>query len=353
MNRGHKWLLLASLAGAVALVAGLCWAQPRNQSQAQKKVVEQQKQDETPYTEEEYSAYDAATKEPDLAKRAVLLIAFMDKYPKSVLQVYIVNAYESLMAQYYEKHDYKTLEPLAEQWLKYKPDDLKTLALLTESAQKLGHDAKVLEYGQKVYAAAPSAQLASVIYQTYEKMGDQAKREEWALKLMAMPEFNDNFELRMLFVVKYAEKKDFLKAADYAQQALKALALAKKPDAMSQADWVKRTKDVEHACYDIIGNNYDQQRKWDEAIQAFERALKVKLYDGGYYHIGYAQWQQGDVDSAILSFAKAEYLDGEFKAQATKHFEALYKSQHNQTLTGSEKVRNRARMEIDALRIKK
>src|ERR1019366_4368582 len=111
---------------------------------------------------------------------------------------------------------------------------------ITESAQKLGQDAKVLEYGQKVYAAAPNAQLASLIYQTYEKMGDQAKREEWALKLMALPEFNDNFELRMLFVAKYAEKKDLPKAADYAQQALKTLALAKKPDAMSQADWVKR-----------------------------------------------------------------------------------------------------------------
>jgi tetratricopeptide (TPR) repeat protein len=353
MNRSHKWLLLATLAGAVALAAGLCWAQPQTQTQAQKKVVEQQKQDETPYTEEEFNAYEAAVKEPDLAKRPVLLIAFMDKYPKSVLQVYIVNAYESLMAQYYEKHDYKTLEPLAEQWLKYKPDDLKTLAYLVNSAQNLGQDAKILEYGQKVYAADPNAQLASLIYQTYEKMGDQAKREEWALKLMAMPEFNDNFELRWLFVAKYAEKKELPKAADYAQQALKALALAKKPDAMSQTDWAKHTKDVEHACYNMIATNYQEQKKWDEAIQTYEKALKVKLYDGGYYYIGYCQWQKDDVDSAIPSFAKAEYLDGGLKAKATENLEKLYKSQHNQTLTGIDKVRNKAKLEIDALRSRK
>jgi tetratricopeptide (TPR) repeat protein len=337
MNRGHKWLLLASLAGAVALAAGLCWAQPQTQSQVQKKVVEQQKQDETPYTEEEFNAYEAATKEPDLAKRPALLIAFMEKYPKSTLQVYIVNAYEGMLKQYYDQHDYKTLEPLAEQWLKYKPDDIMTLAYITESAQKLGHDAKVLEHGQRVYAAAPSAQLASLIYQTYEKMGDQAKREEWALKLMAMPEFNDNFELRMFFVVKYAEKKDFVKAAEYAQQALKALALAKKPDAMSQTDWVKRAKSVEQSCDDIIGTNYREQKKWEESIQAYEKAEKVQLYD----------------ESAWASFAKAEYLDGELKAQATKHLEELYKSQHNGNLTGIEKVRNKARIEIDALRIGK
>ncbi|MGD0308209.1 MAG: hypothetical protein ABSC02_02880 [Acidobacteriota bacterium] len=350
MDRGHKWLLLASLAGAVALAAGLCWAQPQTQSQVQKKVVEPQKQDETPYTEEEFNAYEAAVKEPDLTKRPALLIAFMEKYPKSTLQVYIVNAYEALMAQYHDQKNYKTLEPLAEQWLKYKPDDLKTLLLITDSAQNLGLDAKVLEYGQKVYAAAPNAQLAALIYQTYEKMGDQAKREEWALKLMAMPEFNDNFELRWLFVVKHAEKKELAKAADYAQQALKALASAKKPDATSQADWVKHTKDVEHACYNIIATNYQEQKKWDEAIQTYEKALKVKLYDGGYYYIGYCQWQKDDVDSAIPSFAKAEYLGGELKAKATENLEKLYKSQHNQTLTGIDKVRNKAKLEIDALR---
>lgn len=354
MNRGHKWLLLASLAGAVALAAGLCWAQPQSQTQVQKKTVEPQKQDETPYTEEEYNAYEAATKEPDLAKRAVLLIAFMDKYPKSTLQIYIVNAYESLMAQYFEKKDYKTLEPLAEQWLKYKPDDPKTIAYLTNSAQNLGQDAKILEYGQKLYAIEPSANLASLIYQTYEKTGDHAKGEEWALKLIAMPEFNDNFELRMIFVVKYADKKETLpKAADYAQQVLKALAIAKKPDTTPQPDWVKRTNSIEHACYDIIGNNYREQKKWDEAIQAFEKAEKVELYDGGYYWIGTVQWQQGDVESAWASFAKAEYLGGDLKAKATKNLEDLYKSQHNNTLTGIEKVRNKAKLEIDALRIKK
>jgi tetratricopeptide (TPR) repeat protein len=157
----------------------------------------------------------------------------------------------------------------------------------------------------------------------------------------------------MMFVLKHAEKKELAKATDYAQQALKALTLAKKPDATSQADWVKRTNSIEHACYDIIGNNYREQKKWDEAIQAFEKAEKVELYDGGYYWIGFVQWQQGDVDSAIISFAKAEYLDGELKAQATKHLEDLYKSQHNQTLTGIDKKRNQAKIEIDALRNKK
>jgi tetratricopeptide (TPR) repeat protein len=122
---------------------------------------------------------------------------------------------------------------------------------------------------------------------------------------------------------------------------------------MSQTDWVKRAKSVEQSCDDIIGTNYREQKKWEESIQAYEKAEKVQLYDGGYYYIGFVQWQQGDVESAWASFAKAEYLDGELKAQATKHLEELYKSQHNGNLTGIEKVRNKARIEIDALRIGK
>jgi hypothetical protein len=352
MIAGQKWVPLAALASVIALAAVLGWAQnPAQNQQQQKKAVEQQKQDETQdITEEEYDAYEKAKDETDLAKKATLLIAFMDKFPKSKLQPQIIYEYEGLMARYYEQHDYKTLEPLAEQWLKYKPDDLKTIAYVAESAQNLNHDAKFLEYGQRVYAVKPGAQLASLIYQAYEKAKDQPKREEWALKLMEYPDFNDNFEVRMIFVAKYAEKQDPPKAADYAQQALKALALARRPEAISQVVWIERTKSVEHGCYDIVGKNHYFQHKWPDAIQAFQKALRVKLYDEGYFYIGQAQLHQEDVDNALLSFAKAEYLGGSLKAQATKYLEETYKGQHNQNLTGIDKTRNTAKLEIEALR---
>ncbi len=351
MNRGDKWFFLASLMCMIALAAGLSWPQQQIQSQQQQKKAVDQKQDETPpYSEEEYNAYEKADKEPDPAKKAMLLLAFMDQYPKSNLQVYIVNGYEQLMAQAYEKKEYKTLESLAENWLKYRPDDLKSIAYITFSAQNLGQDAKIIEYALKIYAVKPSADTASLIYQTYAKMGDKAKQEEWALKLMAMPEFNDNFELPMMFVVKYAEKKDLTNAADYAQQALKRLAIAKKPEATPQAEWTKGTRNVEKTCHDIIGLNHYEHKQYQEAIDAFQKAEKVTLYDGGYYWIGLCQQWLQQADDAIESFAKAEYIGGEYKARATKSLEELYKSQHNNTLTGIDKVRNRAKLDIDALR---
>ena len=239
MNQGPTRLFVVLLAAAVLIAAGVCWAQTGGQAQSpqQKKVVEQQKQEEQQdYTEEEYDAYDQAVKEPDLAKRAAALIAFMEKYPKSKLREHIVAAYTALLFEYSKSGDFAKLETAAEQWLKYAPNDLQTMATIADSAQKLKHHQKFIEYGLKIFAQKPTAQLALAIYQSYMELKDEAKKTEWALKLMEYPEFNDNFELRMQFVAKYAEK-DLPKAAEYAHLALKSLDIAKKPDATPAAAW--------------------------------------------------------------------------------------------------------------------
>jgi tetratricopeptide (TPR) repeat protein len=349
MNRYYRSLLLAFLAGAIGLPAGLCWAQTKGQTQnppPQKKVVEQKKEDPPEdYTEEEYNAFEQATAEPDLAKRATLLVAFMDKYPKSKLQPNITASYEGLLYKVWEAGDFKKLEPLAEQWLKFNPNDLKTQAYIFDSAVKLGEHQKVVDWGEKIYVQKPSAELASNIYDSYTKLGNKAKKTEWALKLMELPENNANFDLPMQFVVEYAAN-DLPKAAEYAQRALTALARAQKPATASDADWNKAVTIVQKNCHDILGMNFYNQSKWAQAVPEFEKAIKVERYDAGFYYIGMSQWRLEDVDNAIMSFAKAEALAGKLKGQATTHLEELYKSQHNGSLVGIDKVRRKAKAEL-------
>jgi len=329
------------------LAVGLCWAQSQSQTQSQqqqKKGVDQQKQEATEeYTEEEYDAYQKATQEPDLVKRQAALIAFLEKYPKSKLQDHIVYAYQALMSEYYKNGDYAKLEPAAEQWLKYKPNDLQTMAYVADSALRLGHDKKFIEYGEKVFAQKPDPRLAFALHESYQKTGDEAKKTDMTLKLLDYPEYNDNVGLRMELVQKYAANQDLLpKTAHYAELALKSLAIAKKPDATTEADWNKYTTSVRRNCYHIIGMNYYEQKKCPEAIQSLQKALDAELYDAGYYYIGMCQWdlgkrEQGNVEDAILSFAIAELLKGEFQARAKKNCEDLYRSQHNGNLTGIER----------------
>ena len=52
----------------------------------QKPATQTVQQEEPEYTDEEYDAYDKSVNEPDLDKRGTMLLAFMEKYPKSKLQ---------------------------------------------------------------------------------------------------------------------------------------------------------------------------------------------------------------------------------------------------------------------------
>jgi hypothetical protein len=348
MNRSHIRLILALLASALVFAAGLSWAQTRGQTQnpPQKKAIEQKKEEPPEeYTEEEYDAYEKAVKEPDLAKRGPALIAFMEKYPKSKLQEYIVAAYKALMFEYSKSGDYAKLEPAAEQWLKYAPNDLQTIGFVATAAIELGHDKKFTDYGEKIFAQQPGPQLAMALYQSYQKTGDEAKKWDWALKLLEYPEYNDKFDLRWQFVLKYAEK-DIAKAAEYSQLTLKSLALAKKPEKTPQSDWDKAVALIQRQSYNIIGMNYFGQKKYPETVQTLGKALAVECYDAAYYYIGMSQWQQASVEDAEMSFAKAELLKGEYQARAKTNLEKLYRETHNGNLTGIEKKYKTAQAEL-------
>ena len=174
-------------------------------------------------------------------------------------------------------------------------------------------------------------------------------KTEWALKLMEYPEFSDNVELRMIFVAKYAEN-DLPKAAEYAQQALKALDIAKKPDTASAAEWNKAVASLKRQCNNIIGMNLYNQNKWAEAIPALEKALQAECYDAGYYYIGLCQWNLGGLsnfEDAYVSFAKAELLKGELEAQANKRLVDLYKETHNGNTTGIDRWYRKAKAELN------
>jgi tetratricopeptide (TPR) repeat protein len=339
MKRIHMILILfLSTAGLLAL--GLpCRAQQQAPPKQKKPAVQPaQPEQQEEYTEEEYDAYEKATQEPDLDKRGTMLLAFMDKYPKSKLMTYIVTAYQTLMYEHQKNQRYAKLLPLAEQWLKYHPDDLQTIAYIAESANRLGQDQKYIDYALKIYAVKPDCNLAASITNSYEKIGNKEKSLEWTEKLFSCPEFDGNSTIRMIFVKKYWDEKKLDKAAQYAGLALKALEAAKKPDDKSDADWRKDRTEVIASCNNIIGLNYLEKEKYAEAIKSLEKVVKVKKDCTAYYYIGRSQWKLDQVDDAMLSFAVAERCGGDRAGEAKAHLEKLYKAIHNNTLIGIEKI---------------
>ncbi len=305
---------------------------------------------EQEYSEEEYDAYEKAKDEKDPAKKADALVAFMEKYPKSKLQQYIVAEYQNLAYGLRTNKQFDMLMALSERWLKFFPQDLQTCAYALEAASELGHTQKRLEYAQKIYAMKPTGPLAYEIAEAYKKAGNETAHLEWLHKVMEYPEYAGDFKLRLDLAQKYATEKNLNKAAEYAQLTLKSLEAAAKPDGVSDADWKKTTRSVRRACHWLLGLNYYEDKKYPQAVQAFNEALKAEVFDAAFYYIGLSQWKMDQIDEATISFGAAELLKGEHQSQAKEYLEKLYRALHNNTTVGIDKVYKKAQALLDAAR---
>ncbi len=303
-----------------------------------------QESENTEYSEEEYNAYEAASKEPDFSKRATMLLDFIQKYPKSTLMTYIDYAYNNLLRECSDAKKYDLLEPLAEKWLKVRPNKVETIAYIAKAAENLGHDQKCAECLEEIYGMQPSGTLAYDIFKTYERIKNQAKMTEWAEKIFKMPEFDADYALRYSFVLRYMEGKNLPKAAEYAQLTIKSADLVKDPNAETKESLRK----VRRACNHIMGLSLLEKDKFAEAIPYFQKALKAERYGEGYYWIGHCQERQGQdrVEDAILSYAKAELQNDDYSAKSKDRLEQLYKALHNNTTIGIEKVYRKAKEEL-------
>ncbi len=350
MNRiNNKRFLCALLTGALAL-PGVVWAQGQARPKPAPAKVEEPQED---YTDEEYEAWEKATNEPDLDKRQAALVAFLEKWPKSKLKPHIVSPYQKLLYEYQQKQNYLKLASAAEAWLKYEPDDFTSIAFIAEAAHKLGQDQKFIDYGQRVYAKKPSADLCLLLAQSYKKVGDKAKYLVWVEKTLADPKYADQFGLRMEFVDQYAKEKNIAKAAEHAQLALKALDAARQPSGTPEAEWRNKVRETRRWCHYYIGLNLYDKDKFSEAVQSLERSLAVDpKFDWAHYYIGLSLWKLNKVENneAPLAFAKAVLLKGEAAPQAKEHLEKIYKALHNDHLTGIEKVYGAAEKELNSQR---
>ena len=343
MKHFPKMLVFALMTLAVTLLYGSAVRSAAAGFQEQDSAAGEES-DQTTYTEEEYNAYMAASQEPDLLKRGEMLLAFMEKYPKSTLLTYIDQAYKGLLFECSNNGKYQELETLAEKWSKLHPDDLETIAYIVTAAQQLGDNETLIQYVLKLYEVQPTAERARYIAQTYKKMGNNEKYLEWAEKLLKYPEYDSDFALRYELVQYYVGKQDYAKAAEYAQKTLQAAALVKQPS----AETLKSIRAVQNACHHLIGINQYENGKYAEAIESFQQALKAEPYGEGYYYIGMCQRNQDQIDEAMVSLAKAEQFGGDVAPKAKEYLEKLYKAMHNNTLIGIEKIYRKAKEQTES-----
>ncbi len=332
--------LFALLVFAAVFYCGILTGHSTELQQA-KPAVQQEEQESPPGYEDEYNAWANADKEPDLLKRGEMVIAAMEKYPKSTLMPNFEATYRNLLLECSNGKKYQELETLAERWQKLHPKDLQTIAYIATAAKELGQDEKYVQSLLEIYKLQPTGDLARDIAQAYNRMKDKAKYLEWIETALKYPEYETNFMLRSELVQYYADENNFIKAGEWAQAAIKATEAVKDPSEETQ----KQMRAVRRACYDLIGRSRIERDKFADAIKAFQQALKIEKYSEGYYYTALCLRKLDKIDDAIIWYAKAELQGGEGRAPklAKENLEQVYKALHNQTLIGIEKVYKKAR----------
>ncbi len=302
-------------------------------------------------TQEEYdahveqsNAYMAAIEEADPLKRGDMLLGFLEKYPESSLvESHIKPAYTVLMAECYQNEKFEELETLAEKWLAIYPDNRQTISFAATAAAKLEHNEKYLQYLLVLYEMEPTAGGARMIAELYDQQGDFDKFLEWSNVAFTYPEYSVDYTLRYKILTKYADAGDVAKATDYAHKTLEVLDSAPKPDAAGQ----KAMQTIRRECNHIIAVHHYEEQNYSEAIKYFDCALKAERFQDGLYYIAQCYWRLGDPEKAHDYFAAAEMLGGNLTEKSKDYKEDLYKTLHNNTLIGIEKVHKRAQEILD------
>jgi len=304
-----------------------------------------QAQEAPKYTADEYKAYQAVTSEADPSKKADLAITFLKDRAESTLRQHVVAAYQEVMNGLQSGEKWNDVITVGDRYLAVVPDDIFTISLQATAYQKTGNNAKFVAVAEKVFAKNPTSNLAYYITKAYLDQKNEAKFLQWGEKTVEM--LPDNHEILLELTRKFGEASKNAQAAKYARQCVKAIQAAAKPETASEKDWKLYTNNTLATCYNVIGNVDFVSQNFAAAITNLENSLRYyPKNEIAFYRLGESYWRVQKIDLAMKNYAKAYLLKGKTSAAAKQQLDNLYKSTHQNTLVGQERVIEKAKSEL-------
>lgn len=216
---------------------------------------------------------------------------------------------------------WQNLATAAESYLEHRPGDKNSAAAATEAYQKLGQPQKLVQFGTRLYNQSPSASTAYLVAKAYQSMNDSANFQKWAERTIRHAP--NNAEMTVELVNAYWTAGDLPKAAAYAQKAL--ASMENSPDD-------PQNNKVRGFLYRALGEDAYLRGDNSQALRHFKKAAKFDpMVDFAHHRLGYCYWRGGDVDSAIMSFARAVALEGPSKREARKELYNLLRQRYQST----------------------
>ncbi len=300
---------------------------------------------EAKYTVEEYKAYQDVAAETSPAKKTDLAVTFLKTYPQSALKPNVIAAYQGVMNDLQGAKNWEQMITLGKQFMTVAPDDIFTISMLATAYQQSKNYAQFVTFGEKAFAQKATPNLAYYLAKAYLAMDNNAKFIEWGEKTaQLMP---DNHEILLELTRRLGAMQKDAQAAKYARLAIKAMQGAKMPEGTPEHAWKAYQTNLYGICYAVIGNVASENKDYSTAVTNLENSVKYfKLNDLVYYNLGLSYWQLNKIDLAMLNLAKAYVLGKGTSKAAKQHLDNLYKSTHQQSLTGEDRIIARAQQDL-------
>ena len=290
---------------------------------------------EVGYTKEEYDEFQKALGNPDLKARADGLQQFIKAHPNSKLNEHSLNSIAAVLAQLYQQKDMANLSVVAENFLQLKPDNEAALGYATEAFYANNDYAKAVKYGEAFYAKKPVLGVARLLADSYDKLKNEPKYVTYAEKSVAEMPPKDAFLYSAKLSYYYANQKNIGRAAQHCQRMMSAYGEGEVPPGYTADKWNQEKA----RSYSIIGRNFYERKQYGNAVAAFNNSLKFyRQNDEALYFMGMSYWHANDPTNAMKYLAKAYNLNKPYAKTARASLESLYKSMHNGSLEGIDRV---------------
>jgi len=287
------------------------------------------------YTKEEYDEFQKTLGNPDLRARADGLQQFIKNHPNSKLNEHGLASIAAVLSQLYQQKDMTNLSAVAENFLQMKPDNEAALGYATEAFYANNDYAKAVKYGEAFYAKKPILGVARMLADSYDKLKNEPKYVAYAEKSVAEMTPRDSFLYSAKLSYYYANQKNIGRAAQHCQRIMSAYGEGEVPPGYTADKWSQEKA----RSYSIIGRNFYERKQYANAVGAFNNSLKFyRQNDEALYFMGISYWHANDPTSAMKYLAKSYNLNKPYAKTARASLESLYKSMHNGSLEGIDRV---------------
>lgn len=296
------------------------------------------------YSEEDYKIFQDVQAEKDDAKKVDMIVAFLKEKPKNGLRPNMVAEGQKVIVELSNAKKWSQLIAVGDKFLDVAPNDTIAINAITAAYSETGNMKGFAAFGEKAYAAKPSAELAMALAKAYQQLGNEAKALQWKEKVLATDP--DNIEILMDTMKKHVAAQNMAQAVKYAKQCLSVLPKTQKPAGMSAEAW-KNTVDNGYAvAYGVIGQDAFTKNQFGLAIKNLEAAVTYyKRNDGAYYALGMSYWQSRKLDAAMLNFAKAYIIRGAFANSAKAQLDKIFSS-YKTTAAAQQRLMEKAQQDL-------